>query len=62
MDEFYKVDLHIHTPASTCYKGTKDDEEYFRILKEKKTVPVLTYHTYCDSSGNRKCHENQDYI
>jgi len=25
MDEFYKVDLHIHTPASTCYKGTKNN-------------------------------------
>ncbi len=36
-DEFVKIDLHVHTPASiSCYKGKKDDEEYLRILKQAK--------------------------
>lgn len=30
---FYKLDLHIHTPASQCYEGTKNDDEYFEILR-----------------------------
>ena len=29
----FKMDLHIHTPASKCYKGPKNDTEYFEILK-----------------------------
>lgn len=32
-DKFVKVDLHLHTPASSCYKGPKDDGEYIRILE-----------------------------
>ena len=33
---FVKVDLHIHTPASSCYKGEKSDDEYLRILRHAK--------------------------
>lgn len=41
MDDFYKVDLHIHTPASKgCYKGKKEDEEYFRILETAKSKNI----------------------
>lgn len=29
----FKMDLHIHTPASKCYKGQKSDMEYFEILR-----------------------------
>lgn len=32
-DKLYKVDLHIHTPASKCYQGAKTDDEYIQILK-----------------------------
>ena len=32
-NKFYKVDLHVHTPASKCYKGVKDEEGYWQILK-----------------------------
>ncbi|MPQ47742.1 hypothetical protein GCQ56_12075 [Marinifilum sp. N1E240] len=32
----YSADLHVHTPASKCYKGTKVDNEYFEILKSAK--------------------------
>jgi PHP family Zn ribbon phosphoesterase len=46
--DFVKVDLHIHTPASKCYKGKKDDGEYLNILrkakKEKLKIIAITDH------------------
>ena len=46
--EFYKMDLHIHTPASKCYAGAKNDEEYFEILraahKQNLDIIALTDH------------------
>jgi len=35
-NDFVKVDLHIHTPASSDYKGEKSDGEYLRILRQAK--------------------------
>ena len=32
----YKMDLHIHTPASKCYKGAKNDDEYLKIIESAK--------------------------
>lgn len=29
-----KIDLHIHTPMSKCYKGAKSEDEYINILKK----------------------------
>ena len=29
----YKAELHIHTPASKCYKGCKDSNEYIKIIE-----------------------------
>lgn len=29
----YKAELHIHTPASKCYKGCKDSNEYTKIIE-----------------------------
>ena len=39
-EKFYKVDLHIHTPASSCYKGDKSNEEYLKIIKKAKDVGI----------------------
>jgi len=36
-NDFVKIDLHIHTPASSCYKGEKDDNEYLKILRKAKS-------------------------
>lgn len=33
-DKFIGADLHIHTPASSCYKGNKTDDEYLNILRK----------------------------
>lgn len=34
--DFIKIDLHIHTPASDCYKGESSDDEFLKILKRAK--------------------------
>jgi len=36
VEEFIKMDLHIHTPKSDCYKGEKTEDEYLRILRQAK--------------------------
>jgi predicted metal-dependent phosphoesterase TrpH len=40
---FYAVDLHVHTPASSCYKGPRTDDEYLNILKRysEKGVRII---------------------
>jgi hypothetical protein len=35
-EDFVKVDLHIHTPASSCYKGAKTDDEYLQIIRKAR--------------------------
>ena len=42
--QVYKADLHIHTPASKCYKGCKDDAEYccatlLQVLSQVYNIP-----------------------
>ena len=46
---FYKLDLHIHTPASQCYEGTKNDDEYFEILR---VAPETWLHYLCSLHNN----------
>ena len=31
--DIYKAELHIHTPASKCYKGGKELTEYIKIVE-----------------------------
>ena len=35
-NEFIRIDLHIHTPESSCYNGTKDNATYLDILRAAK--------------------------
>lgn len=44
-EQFYKMDLHIHTPASKCYNGAKNDEEYFEILRSahKQNLDIIAF-------------------
>lgn len=35
--DFFKVDLHVHTPSSNDYKGPKNDDEYLQILRKAKS-------------------------
>ncbi|MCX6163539.1 MAG: hypothetical protein NTU73_01550, partial [Ignavibacteriae bacterium] len=54
--DFFKTDLHIHTPASKCYKGIKDDEEYFRILEAavKKELKIIAFTDHNTIAGYKK--------
>jgi hypothetical protein len=54
--KFVKVDLHIHTPASKCYKGNKDDKEYFRILRKAKSkrLSIIAITDHNSIEGYRK--------
>ena len=39
-EDFVKVDLHIHTPASSDYKGYRNDDEYYNILQNAKSKKI----------------------
>lgn len=40
-NNFYKVDLQIHTPKSfSCYEGEDNDKEYLEILKAAKKLKI----------------------
>lgn len=50
-NSFYKADLHVHTPASRCYKGELSDNSYWQILKsavEKdiKVIAITDHNTF----------------
>jgi len=39
-NEFIKADLHIHTPASKCYKGKDTDNEYLNLLRKAHDLNI----------------------
>ena len=39
-EDFVKVDLHIHTPASLDYKGQSNDDEYYSILQNAQSKKI----------------------
>ncbi len=43
INSYSSVDLHVHTPASQCYKGNSTDEEYINIIKQyiEKEVRII---------------------
>ncbi len=55
---FHKIDLHIHTPASKCYRGENTDDEFLNILKkakkEKLEIIAITDHKEY-GGGVRSC-------
>ena len=58
-DDFVKIDLHIHTPASSCYKGTKDDDEYLKIVRtaKEKGLKIVAITDHNSISGYKKIKE-----
>jgi len=52
----YGVDLHIHTPASSDYKGIKSEEEYINILKQAKenNIELLCIADHITVAGYKK--------
>ena len=55
-NNFIKIDLHIHTPASNCYRGKSDDEEYIRILEKavKHDLRIISITDHNSIEGYRK--------
>ncbi len=55
---FYKTDLHIHTPASKCWKGEKSEqtiEKIFRKLQQEKIeIVAITDHNTAESVDKAK--------
>ena len=39
----FRVELHVHTPSSNCYKGPKTEEEYLKIIETayEKKIDIL---------------------
>ncbi|MCH5352287.1 MAG: hypothetical protein J1E06_02340 [Acutalibacter sp.] len=49
-NRFYKVDLHVHTPASKCFEGDKSDNGYWEILRgavknEVRVIAITDHNT-----------------
>ena len=62
--QVYKADLHIHTPASKCYKGAKDDTEYLRIIKkaEEKGLKIIAITDHNSIEGYKRLIELREKI
>ena len=63
-DDFVKIDLHIHTPASSDYKGEKNDDEYLRILRQAKAqeLKVISITDHNSVEGYKYLLELKDRI
>lgn len=55
-NSFVKVDLHIHTPASSCYEGKKSSDEYLRILRQAKAreLKVISFTDHNSIEGYKE--------
>lgn len=62
--QVFKADLHIHTPASKCYKGSKDDAEYIRIIEkaEEKGLKIIAITDHNSIEGYEKLIEQKERI
>lgn len=54
--DIYRVDLHIHTPSSKCYKGPKDENEYLHIVEAavKKNINIIAITDHNSIDGYKK--------
>jgi predicted ATP-dependent endonuclease of OLD family len=61
--EYFKMDLHIHTPSSKCYKKTytSNEEEYIKILDEafENGIGIIAI---TDHNTVKGYYEMMDYI
>lgn len=58
-EKFLGADLHIHTPASNCYRGKKDDDEYLSILRRyfSKNIRIIAITDHNTIKGYKKLME-----
>ena len=62
--QIIKVDLHIHTPASKCYKGPREDDEYIRIIKRaaEENLKIIAITDHNSIEGYEKLIEQRERI
>lgn len=55
-NEFQGADFHVHTPASNCYKGLKNDDEYIKILRRyyEKNIKIIAITDHNTLKGYKK--------
>ena len=60
----FKADLHIHTPASKCYKGPKEDVEFIRIIEkaQEKGLSIIAITDHNTIEGYEKLIEQKERI
>ncbi|MCJ7650103.1 MAG: hypothetical protein MUP85_15950 [Candidatus Lokiarchaeota archaeon] len=60
-EQFHRVDLHIHTPASNCYEGIKNDDEYIKILKKiiVEKIKIVSFTDHNSIGGYKKIKQLQ---
>ena len=63
-NQVFKADLHIHTPASKCYKGSKDDAEYIRIIEkaDERGLKIIAITDHNSIEGYEKLIEQKERI
>jgi hypothetical protein len=63
-DTFVKIDLHIHSPSSSCYKGRKDDDEYLNILRHAKSkkLNIISITDHNSIEGYKKFLQIKDHL
>lgn len=55
-ETFFKVDLHVHTPASKCYTGDKSENGYWEILRSavKNNIKLIAITDHNTLAGYEK--------
>lgn len=63
-EDFVKVDLHIHTPASSDYNGDRNDEEYYNILRNAKSkeIKIIAVTDHKTIEGYKKINSLKDKL
>lgn len=63
-EDFIATDFHVHTPASSCYKGDKNEDEYLDILKRyiEKKVKIIAITDHNTIKGYKKLIEIKEKL
>ena len=64
MSKYYPVDLHVHTPASKCYRGGFGEEEYISIVRNyaKHNVRIIAFTDHNTIKGYKEYVRTYDQL
>lgn len=62
--DFVRIDLHVHTPASRCYKGPDTEDEYLQILRRahSRGLSIIAITDHNSIEGYRTFQEIEDRL